>query len=286
MGVLVGVSMGVLVGVLVGTLVGLLWNPSREFPEIILGRALYGPMPENFERHWSILISGEIPMDQSFRGNQSIYLHRGGPLLENGLDRPKNRYGRYGFPSFLQHFHIYRRGGWSQSLPLNIFFFCSLDGSGTLFFFSLLFWKTARKTTKKARIFSLLRTPKILGKEGKNAQKSKELLGMEKSKGIQKSKERKIRVDISQFPVIGPDLFLTKSVWTNGPESSSRDSPYTLALVHGCLFPVICQYWCGVWVTSLIFFSLLFWIFGGSDKGWFPKGWFRRMFPCTDILFF
>ena len=34
------------------------------------------------------------------RGNQSIYLHRSGPLLENGLDRPKNRYGRYGFPSF------------------------------------------------------------------------------------------------------------------------------------------------------------------------------------------
>ena len=35
-----------------------------------------------------------------FRGNQSIYLHRSSPLLENGLDRPKNRYGRYGFPSF------------------------------------------------------------------------------------------------------------------------------------------------------------------------------------------
>ena len=34
------------------------------------------------------------------RGNQSIYLHRCGPLPENGLDRPKNRYGRYGFPSF------------------------------------------------------------------------------------------------------------------------------------------------------------------------------------------
>ena len=29
---------------------------------------------------------------------QSIYLHRGGLLLENGLDRPKNHYGRYGFP--------------------------------------------------------------------------------------------------------------------------------------------------------------------------------------------
>ena len=60
------------------------------------------------------------------RGSQSIYLHRSGPLLENGLDRPKNRYGRYGFPSFLQYFHIYRRGGWSHNLPLKIFFSCSL----------------------------------------------------------------------------------------------------------------------------------------------------------------
>ena len=33
------------------------------------------------------------------RGNQSIYLHRSGPLLESGLDRPENRYGRYGFVS-------------------------------------------------------------------------------------------------------------------------------------------------------------------------------------------
>ena len=33
-------------------------------------------------------------------GNETIYLHRSGPLLENGLDRLKNRYGRYGFPGF------------------------------------------------------------------------------------------------------------------------------------------------------------------------------------------
>ena len=31
------------------------------------------------------------------QSNQSIYLHSSGPLLENGLDRPKNRYARYGF---------------------------------------------------------------------------------------------------------------------------------------------------------------------------------------------
>ena len=35
------------------------------------------------------------------RGNQSIYLHCSGPLLESGLDRSENRYGRYGFASFL-----------------------------------------------------------------------------------------------------------------------------------------------------------------------------------------
>ena len=50
------------------------------------------------------------------------------------------------------------------------------------------------KPPKKARIFSLKRTPKIPGKEGKNAQKSKEIPCDEKSKEIQKSKERKIRV--------------------------------------------------------------------------------------------
>ena len=67
------------------------------------------------------------------RGNESIYLHRSGPLLENCLDRPENRYGRYGFCWVFQHFHIYRRGGWSQSFPLKIFFSCSLGGGGRYF---------------------------------------------------------------------------------------------------------------------------------------------------------
>ena len=62
-----------------------------------------------------------------------------------------------------------------------------------LIFFSLLFREKARKTTKKARIFHLLRTPKILGKGGKNTQKNKEFLEKQKSKEIQKSKEKKIR---------------------------------------------------------------------------------------------
>ena len=58
----------------------------------------------------------------------------------------------------------------------------------------LAFLEKARKTTQKSKDFSLLRTPKIPGKEGENAQKSKEIPRDEKSKEIQKSKERKIRV--------------------------------------------------------------------------------------------
>ena len=54
--------------------------------------------------------------------------HRSGPLLENGLDRPENRYGRY--LVFFLHFHIYCRVGWSQSFPLKILCFCSLGGGG------------------------------------------------------------------------------------------------------------------------------------------------------------
>ena len=49
------------------------------------------------------------------------------------------------------------------------------------------------KTQKSKDFFSLLRTPKVPGKEGKNAQKSKDILCNKKSKEIQKSKERKIR---------------------------------------------------------------------------------------------
>ena len=56
---------------------------------------------------WFVLICSENISEKSEqigtklnRGNESIYLHRSGPLLENGLDRPKNCYGRYGFPSF------------------------------------------------------------------------------------------------------------------------------------------------------------------------------------------
>ena len=43
------------------------------------------------------------------------------PNLEGCLDRPENRYGRYGFASFFQHVHIYRGGGWNWSFTLRIF---------------------------------------------------------------------------------------------------------------------------------------------------------------------
>ena len=62
----------------------------------------------------------------------------------------------------------------------------------------LVFWKVARKTTKKARIFYPCRTPEISGKEGKNAQKNKEFLAGGKNKEFQKNKERKDRV---RFPL-------------------------------------------------------------------------------------
>ena len=64
----------------------------------------------------------------------------------------------------------------------------------TLSFLSLFFWKMARKTTQKTRIFYSYRTPKIPGKEGKNAQKNKEFLARGKNKEFQKNKERKDRV--------------------------------------------------------------------------------------------
>ena len=67
------------------------------------------------------------------QGKAAEKRYSSGPLLENGLDRPENRYARYGFASFFQHFHIYRRVGWSQSFPLKIFFSCSLGGGGRHF---------------------------------------------------------------------------------------------------------------------------------------------------------
>ena len=71
-------------------------------------------------------------------GNKSIYLHRSGPLLGNGLDRPESCYGSYRFASSSKIFHIYRRAGWSQSVTLKIFFSCSVGGVGR--YFSVPWW--------------------------------------------------------------------------------------------------------------------------------------------------
>ena len=74
----------------------------------------------------------------------------------------------------------YRRGG-----PIAVEGVNRAQTKGVIFF-SLPFWNTARKTTKKARISYACQTPKILGKERKNAQNRKEFLEKEKGKEIQK----------------------------------------------------------------------------------------------------
>ena len=61
----------------------------------------------------------------------------------------------------------------------------------TLIFFAVL--EKQGKPTKTARIRSRGRTPKILGKQAKNAQKGKDFLEEKKSKEIQNGKEKKIR---------------------------------------------------------------------------------------------
>ena len=57
----------------------------------------------------------------------------------------------------------------------------------------------------------------------------------------------------SYGPIIGPYLFLGKFVWTNGPESSSKVSPYTgigpcMALPSWCGLPG--RHSCGVCIES------------------------------------
>ena len=57
----------------------------------------------------------------------------------------------------------------------------------------LVFLEKGKENHQKARIFYPYRTPKIPGfpgKEGKNAQKNKEILARRKNKEIQKNKER------------------------------------------------------------------------------------------------
>ena len=68
-------------------------------------------------------------------GNQSIYLHHSGPLLENGLDRPENRYGRYLVFLVFSSISISTVGvDGARVLLLKIFFSCSLGGGGGRYF--------------------------------------------------------------------------------------------------------------------------------------------------------
>ena len=64
----------------------------------------------------------------------------------------------------------------------------------TLSFLSLFFLEKGKETTRKTRIFYRYRTPKILEKEGKNAQKNRLFLAGKKNKEFPKNKERKDRV--------------------------------------------------------------------------------------------
>ena len=66
---------------------------------------------------------------------------------------------------------------------------CPQISRQTLIFLSLLFWTKQGKPPKKARILSLCRTPKIPWKEGKNAQKSKEIPCNEKTRKSKKARK-------------------------------------------------------------------------------------------------
>ena len=72
-------------------------------------------------------------------------------------------------------------------------FSCAFWASKTPDLLFLAFLENGKEKHQKNKDFCPRRTPKILGKKGKNAQKNKEFLGKEKSKEIQKSKEKKIR---------------------------------------------------------------------------------------------
>ena len=60
--------------------------------------------------------------------------------------------------------------------------------------FLCFFWWYTSKTLKKTRIFDPHRPLKLLGKEGKNAQKSKENLRKEKHKKLQKARKGRITI--------------------------------------------------------------------------------------------
>ena len=83
----------------------------------------------------------------------------------------------------------------------------------SLSFLSLFFGKKARKTTPKTRIFYPRRTPKIPGKEGKNAQKNKEIL---KKRGKTRNSKKKQGKEGQGFPRISRVIQRGKSLFFSG----------------------------------------------------------------------
>ena len=80
-----------------------------------------------------------------------------------------------------------------NSLCLLVFFFPHRMAQLKTLSFLVFLEKGTEKSPQKKRIFYPYRTPKIPGKEGKNARKNKEFLARKENKEFQKSKERKDR---------------------------------------------------------------------------------------------
>ena len=82
---------------------------------------------------------------------------------------------------FLQHCHIYRKGGWGQSSPLKIFFSCSLGGGGRYFSVLCDNFKPNFKNEKSAQRVSFGDgcPADIRGRAGKNPGKKNKHLGVD-----------------------------------------------------------------------------------------------------------
>ena len=85
----------------------------------------------------------------------------------------------------------------------------------------------------------------------------------------------------SYGPIIGPYLFLGKFVWTNGPESSSKVSPYT-GIGPWMAFPSL-SVKILVRMVRLLQRRVLKAFLSGVDKRvLLQKGWCWQMFPRNE----
>ena len=78
--------------------------------------------------------------------------------------------------------------------------FCKYGGWPVLPF--LVFFENCKENHQKSKDFCPYRTPKIPGKQGKNAQKNKEFLARENNKEFPKNKERKDRGGVVRIILI------------------------------------------------------------------------------------